>query len=140
MTTIAYRDGLMAADSHVNGDGIRQGSITKIGRNSAGDLIGVCGSASLVQKLLSAFASGDESHEIKEGQGEALIARATGTIEFWDYHGHYQLGARYAATGSGFQIALGAMAFGASAEQAVTCAAQHDTSTGGLIHTLRLEV
>ena len=46
----------------------------------------------------------------------------------------------FTALGSGFEIALGAMAFGASARQAVELAAQFDVYTGGKITEIQCSV
>lgn len=132
MTTIAFRDGVMAADTQISGEGLRQGHLVKVGRNREGHLIGACGPASYITRLLNWFQQENGQFEKKDGDGEAIIARPQ-HVEFLDIHGTHILEADYFATGSGFQLALGAMAHGASAEDAVRAAMKHDSSTGGRI-------
>jgi ATP-dependent protease HslVU (ClpYQ) peptidase subunit len=48
--------------------------------------------------------------------------------------------ADYAAIGSGGMFAMGAMAHGATAEEAVAAAALHDKNTGGNIQSLHHSV
>lgn len=139
MTTIAVRDGTMAADTQISGDGLFQGHLGKIGRNPEGHLIGACGPASFIVRLLAWFAASDgQAFEKKEGDGEALILRPSG-VQFMDIYGVHEIEAPYFASGSGFQLALGAMAHGASAEDAVKAAMAHDNSTGGRITVEKLQ-
>ena len=53
--------------------------------------------------------------------------------------GWHEARADYAAEGSGREVAMGAMAMGASAEQAAKIASDLIVDCGGEIHVLRLE-
>lgn len=58
-------------------------------------------------------------------------------ILVWQAPGWVIINAPYFATGSGAEYATGAMAHGATAEEAVRAAMLHDTNSGGEITVLR---
>lgn len=148
MTTIAYRDGVLAADSLVCGDNTRWGAKTKIVRARCGIMGGASGDASAAAHYLEWV----ESLE-KEPQPEAapdtthgvdgLLISRDGSV--WCWTGGMSLfrmelpeGETFTAIGSGAKLAMGAMAMGASAERAVEIAIKYDIYTGGRITTLAL--
>lgn len=55
----------------------------------------------------------------------------------WGPRGWERSRAKYLALGSGSEYAMGAMSMGATAEQAVAVAIEHDTGSGGEIMVLR---
>lgn len=55
----------------------------------------------------------------------------------FNHDGPSEMRAPFYADGSGWEIALGAMAAGATAEEAVHIASRYDTKTGGSVTTLR---
>lgn len=142
MTTIAYRDGVMAADTLVTSNGKRDGQKIKIARNAAGDLAGAAGNSAVCQQFLEWFSSGEkhEPPEFDEELGNGLIVRADGTIELYMKHGVSKSTADFYSLGSGYQIALGAMSMGATAEIAVRKAMEFDTESGGNVTVLKHEV
>lgn len=137
MTTIAYRAGLLAADSQATGGGIKDCSIVKLARNERGDLCAAAGDAGFISRFLGWFIGG-EKHDVPDrGDGnEGVIIRADGSITGFDKGGDYLVIAPYYAVGSGRQLALGAMAAGATAAQAVEAAIKHDVYSGGPVSTL----
>ena len=141
MTTIAYRDGVLAADTRVSTGGIMDCEIIKIARNSDGDLAGASGDAGFSAEFLRWFLGGEKQNtpvpKKENNPYEGLIFRSSGEINVFDEGGVCQVTAPYYASGSGVCIALGAMAYGADAEQAVRMAMKHDVSTGGEITVLR---
>jgi len=139
MTTIAYRDGVIAADSQCDSGDFRDCTAIKVARNDRGDLCGAAGDLPTAQRVLAWFEAGEKGDEPRyrkeEANGEGFIVRRDGSIEIMDDGGHYTIKASYYATGSGRKFALGAMAAGATAEQAVEAAMKHDIYTGGEIVT-----
>ena len=142
MTTLAYKNGFLAADRLVTPD---RGLCTKIGRNPNGDIAGICGSLALGQKWMRAFVSdADELPSLvsvngKDEHGYALIIRkSTGAVEFMEPDGLVHFEAPFYAYGSGSHYALAAMEAGASAKRAVEIAAKYDPTTGPDVEVLRL--
>lgn len=138
MTTIAYRDGVLAADTLICESDRRVGRVVKIMRR-AGILAGVAGCLAHMQAFHSWFMGGmiGEPPAMKTGErtSDAIIVhdgRILGLGELgWDV-----MKANYYAIGSGAGVALGAMASGATAEQAVQAAIELDVWSGGDITVL----
>ncbi|MER9176345.1 peptidase S14 [Mesorhizobium sp. M0955] len=150
MTTIAYKDGILAADSRAySGDKMPMGFKTKIHRLKGGYLVGA--SSRDVGKT-DAFIDWCRNHVNKGrhpgNQGnavdievQAILVDPEGQVYYW-----YQLRCfsgplkdEFFAIGSGDQFAYGAMKAGASAEEAVRIATECDPWSGGPIVTLKLE-
>lgn len=142
MTTIVYRDGIMAADTAVFDRGTYCGKATKIWRNSAGWLFGGAGALGDIAIYRDWFMAGmtGETPKFEENRSEGLAVDPEGRM-FW--HGtesrHVQIEGPYAAIGTGFQIALGALYMGATAEQAVEMACDLDAITRRPTTILRLK-
>lgn len=147
MTTIAYRDGIIAADLQ-SGNGNRGGTMHKIGRDKIGSLIGGCGDAPMVYQLVRWFVEGRQNPMPpvygKFGNDDydvhAFIIDPDKRTYRVEPAGVFEIMAEYLAMGSGSAYALGAMAAGADARKAVECATLHDIHTGMGIETLDLGV
>lgn len=145
MTTIAYRAGIIAADSYCTSDNVFVGSIRKVARNEQGWLGGASGNVVFTSKWLDWFVSDFEESSMptpeKNGpnscDGLALMVGPKGTIRVVEDKGFYDLQADYYAIGSGTDFAFGALAHGATAEEAVAAAIVHDRYSGGPITVLR---
>lgn len=144
MTTIAYRDGVMAADSLVTGHGIRMGSLAKVIRAKDGTLAGAAGntldSAKLLTwvRLMGAECRDNDVPPTEDKDTSLLIAYPDGIVEWIGAHdGRVAVDAGFHAIGSGGEIAIGAMAFGATAEQAVEIACRFDVWSGGPVQVER---
>lgn len=146
MTTVAYRKGILAADSKTTADGTSVCRATKI-RKVDGCLIGGCGNLDLVHWFLKNFKIDVLTGKIKlaitineKDEFEGIIVDPKGKVFYYsekclvtpvkDY-GYYSIG-------SGSTIALGAMYAGANAREAVMAAIKFDIHTGGPIKTVRL--
>ena len=152
MTTIAYRDGVMAADRGVTMGQMFYGRETKIHR-VAGLLVGIAGSNALslsFLRFLKVSPKPDmlELPKLQADKEDCLVAlsidNSTNGIGFWWTTDAGQLivdyiHAEYLAAGSGKEIATGAFAQGATAEEAVECAIKHNIYTEGPIDTLMFE-
>lgn len=147
MTTITYRDGVMAGDGRAFGfDKMSVGEKTKVFRLSDGTLIGVSTSALGIPKAVRDWVErGMDSSAIPVPRDkdkfdfEALIVRANGEAELLD--GNWLPGdpvkADYYAIGSGKQFAMAALVLGKSAKESVEVAAQLDVWTGGSVSTVK---
>lgn len=149
MTTIAYRDGILAADSLVSGEMVRWGSTTKLAKAPCGWIGAACGDAGAasefmwwvesqsIEPFMPPFFSAPEFKSPVDVDG--LLIDGSGKIWCWAGRPRFfHLDADFTAIGSGSKIAMGAMAMGATAEQSVAVAAQFDVYTGGKIETLSI--
>ncbi len=140
MTTIAYRNGVLAADTSLSTGGCMNGRVAKIAARG-GDLAGVAGSAAFGAAFLKWFSNGEEGDP---PQGEAhddsfdrgVVFRESGVVEVYEPLGRFDVECDYYAFGSGRSEALGAMFAGADAETAVRAAIQHDANTAGEVMVL----
>lgn len=144
MTVIAYRDGVLAADTQATlGHSQRGASVCKV-RKRGTVLAAAAGDARGAIKFLDWFAAGlpaeaapDMGAEDKDAQGYVFPPGGpilTFTRRGWSYYR-----AEYDAFGCGCDYAIGAMAHGASAIEAVRAALKHECLAGGEITVLRHE-
>lgn len=150
MTTICYRDGVLAADSRAySGDKMPIGIKKKLHRLSNGALLA---SSSRVVGNTDAFAAWcqaaiDEKRCLPDVAApedydiQGLLIWTDGKIYYWNDSRSWAgpLEAEFFAIGSGEQFAYGAMMAGASAEEAVRIACACDPWTDGPVRTLRFE-
>lgn len=143
MTTIAYRDDVLAGDTQITCGGTIDGWVQKVFRK--GQLLygatGASGPSNAFHSWVEGGMVGD-APIMKVGDAEAngFLFPGNGRVA-WRYNDTWTTHhAPYFAYGSGAELALGAMIAGASAEEAVSAAALRDTNTGGAITVLRREV
>lgn len=141
MTTIAYRDGVLAADTAVCQGGLMLGSMIKIVRGKNGDLAGSVGDAVFNWAFSTWFLGGEEGPAPEAKQEDSfdrgVIFRKSGLIDLFEPRGWFQASAPYFAFGSGREVALGAMFAGADAAVAVEAAIEFDPHSGGTVTVLR---
>lgn len=143
MTTIAYRDGVLAADTQITCGSTIDGWTQKAFRK--GQLLfattGCSGRGDAFLAWVRSGMKGDapEMKGEKEDDEEANgFLFPGGDRVVWRYRNVWASHrAPFFAYGSGADIAIGAMLAGATAEEAVRCAAERDTATGGEITVLR---
>lgn len=135
----------MAGDTLVATErGLRIGYGPKIVRTPAGALVGVCGDAEPCAAFLKW--AGERSPRglstvILEEDFEAIMVGPDGRVAYYGVNGVADfLSAPFHAIGNGREIAIGAMAMGASAERAVEIAIEHNINCGGEVTMLRLGV
>lgn len=141
MTTIVYRDGVMAGDSQVTAYHTITGHQRKIHRVK-GHLIGCCGRASEVKAFLDWFEKGWRKEDKPKNIDDfsAITVNENGDVHRWDENLiPYSKNEAYVVIGAGSDIAIGALAQGATAGEAVQAAIEHDVFTGGEVHTLKLK-
>lgn len=135
MTTIAWRGGVLAADSQVNmGSGARHGLTNKIGRTRDGYLWGWSGDAHRKE----AFALWAEKRvadppAFDHKENCAVLIDPNGTVREWLGDGWFTCEGGFEAWGSGTDFALAAMEMGAHAQRAVEVACKFDVHSGGPI-------
>lgn len=143
MTTIAMRDGVIAADSGTTAGGIYVGAMRKITRLADGRLLAATGSIGdgrAVDSWLNAGGDPDKKPKIDDDGYDALCLSPDGSA--WRIDSSltfFQLDAPFHAVGSGFELALGAMAHGATAAEAVKIACRLDTRSREPIHVEALD-
>jgi hypothetical protein len=137
MTTIAYRDGVMAGDSGNNFSNVIYRSALKVARGPDGSLHGITGGAGEAGEYLRWVIAGmvgdppkPEATNPQEGRSSfvVLIALPSGLVRLWTAYGmedHHNI--PFMAAGAGSEIAIGAMAAGASAERAVEIVAEYSS-------------
>jgi ATP-dependent protease HslVU (ClpYQ) peptidase subunit len=140
MTTIAYRDGVLAADSLVTlGHTKVHGSYQKI-RRIGSYLVGTVGSVADCQAFMEWLKRGDDTHPPRKGEYSALVIDPRGKVRELENGSVLPSprGAKFFALGSGGTFALAAMYAGATATEAVKIAAKIDTNTGLPVKTLKI--
>lgn len=135
MTTVAYRAGVLAADSLCTG--AYKHPMKKLYPIDGG-FVGVAGSLSTSLLVVDWLQGGDKPDLSNDSDFEALIIR-DGKVFYLD-NGlrEIPLQGPYHAVGSGMDYAMGAMAMGATAEEAVKVARKFDNKTGGAIKKVTL--
>jgi ATP-dependent protease HslVU (ClpYQ) peptidase subunit len=140
MTTIAYKDGVIAYDGRVTAGGtIVYDDFDKLRERDGVFFLGT-GASSEINELVGAY-FGEEV--VGDCGAEALVVHDGAVTLIGYYEG--KLGKtpllldRPYAIGSGTDHAFTALDMGASAYQAIEMAAKRDTGTGGLIRTLTIK-
>jgi 20S proteasome alpha/beta subunit len=143
MTTICYKGGVMAADKQATSSGCKHGKMTKIFKIN-GHLIGCAGDGHACMEMIRWFTDGakpDEFPDIQkdEDNGMLMVVTPEGKIQFYEKSFlPVQYENDFAAMGSGRDFALGAMASGLGAVQAVEVAISFDIYSGNGVDWLPL--
>jgi hypothetical protein len=142
MTTVVYRDGVLASDTAVFDRGCYCGEATKITRGPDGTIGGCAGALAVLSRFLGWIESGCEGEppSIPENEdSECLWVTPDGLVWWLGPNSRpTTLQGKYFAIGSGFRIAVGALAMDATAIRAVEVCADLDSSTRRPIQTLTL--
>lgn len=139
MTTIAYRNGVMAADTLITSGPMRAGQCIKVGRAPDGTMGGCAGSLAASSELLAWLHAGAEGSPPKtDDDVDGIVVRPDRSIFYWSGKVLSPVAAEFVAFGSGERYAMGAMAAGADAHRAVEVAIELDTASGGEITVVRL--
>ena len=149
MTTIAYRDGIMASDSGSWAGEARHGWARKLARGPDGTLYGCAGNAAQADgflKWVDAGCQGDHPKADREGQDGressfiVLAVTPGGPIRLITARGEEcYTDAPYYAIGAASATAFGALFMGATAEQALKAASEHGSGAFGKIKTVNFE-
>lgn len=150
MSTIAYRDGVIAGDSIMTWCDQLSDGIEKVGRTE-NYLFGYAGRYNFMRPIYEWVAHldkqgvhpedfykhQDEMPDLPDGgsAGNAIIVNRDGEIFMVSFDGFAgRIFRDYDAVGSGSDYAIGALLHGASAEEAVSLASVVDAHSGGRIH------
>jgi ATP-dependent protease HslVU (ClpYQ) peptidase subunit len=141
VTTIVYRDRVLAADRQITFGNVCDAEMSKIGKRiEDGTIFGVTGMSLDAYKLLQWALNGayPSDRPTLSDNCNMLEIRRDQTMWLHMKEGSIPISAPYYACGSGAEIALGALAMGATAVQAVHIAADHDAYTNHNVEILRL--
>jgi hypothetical protein len=144
LTTIAYRDGVLAGDRRATDDGtIMPGRFRKVYKNKQGWLYGACGDSGPCEHLNRFMHSCPEGLPFDArwpaGKYSALVVSPDGHLFIVEKGFIEQLyDQEFYAMGSGTTPALGAMYMGADAIQAVKIAIEIDSKSGGGVDAVSL--
>lgn len=150
MTTIAYKDGMMAGDTKINGGKIDTFAFMKKVIKIDGCLIGATGNIDIIQWFFKNFRGSwvtrnyVSTHSLnlngKDDVFEALVVTPKKKIFLFEEKMFpVEVGTvGYIAIGSGADVATGALYMGASPLQAVAAAIRHDIYTGGRAQKISL--
>lgn len=134
MTTIAYKQGVLAGDTMVSFGGTKcPGEQRKVHRLRNGCLFGWAGLLEQAAVLRKAVEAGERDNPPKLKDLHALLVEPDGKV--WMYEGVNWFPSKqpYSAYGTGHDFALAVMAFGGSAKDAVRVAIKLDKSSGGRV-------
>lgn len=140
MSTIAYKDGCMAADRKLSADGVLSGEVNKV-EIIEGQIVAWCGDIQDFIAFKEWFCDGckHDDRPTIDSFG-ALSVDSSGNVKTYDNKCRsYQVKAPFHVNGSGHAIAVGAMAAGASAEEAVRIACVYDCNSGCGVDVITLE-
>jgi hypothetical protein len=139
MTTIAFANGVLAADSLTSFGEIRGGINTKIAKRGS-ILAAAAGTTALCQAFMDWFRAGmngdPPAMKLDDFTAWGVLFYADDGIASLNEAGWERCRTPLWTNGSGGEIALGAMGAGKSPEEAVRIAARFDKSTGGEITVL----
>jgi hypothetical protein len=148
MTTIVYRDGIMAADSwmHSGRDARRPDRVRKIIRLPHGGLFAGAGDAGIFNALerWCREANFEANPDMQQPpppeipECDAWWVQPDGAWWYFTGKGYRLVDAPFGAIGSGTEAALAACYMGASAEEAVRIACLIDPFSGGGIQVQKL--
>lgn len=143
MTTIAYKDGVLAADTRCTiDDVIDQSEHKKVFHLKNGALVGLAGDLGVITAVLKKLRRDPDDFEVikvEKKELNAIYVRADGKVFEKDSNGWIPVTAKYAATGSGYLAALVAMRCGKSAREAIKIAIEFDKNTGGKVRSVKLK-
>lgn len=151
MTTIAYRAGIMAADSGAWLSNVAYRTANKLAVGPDGSLHGVTGGQGECETYLQWVRGGMAGEAPKpEPAGDAgdnrssflaLVISPAGDLSVWTAHGHELHGRpEFFALGAGSEMAIGALAAGATAEEAVAIVAEHSEYARTPVRTISRSV
>jgi 20S proteasome alpha/beta subunit len=145
VTTVVYKDGVMASDSRiVEGGSIFPGKQQKVFKLPDGTLFGFCGEVSVALEMLAYMTDDDDEDNCPTWRGsDTQVIHVESPTKLWNYEGHAGVWipcrTPYIAIGSGAPYAYGAMAAGrVSAAEAVKIAMKFDPNSGGPVRVVKL--
>jgi hypothetical protein len=134
VTTIAYRDGILAADTRESDNGwIVNDHAAKLRPLPDGSVVALAGNRGEVEHAVAELALGADRLALQTGS-YVIRLYADGKLRVYEGPGQYDLSADdYYAWGAGWPLAMAAMYAGADAERAVAIASRIEGMTGGRV-------
>jgi ATP-dependent protease HslVU (ClpYQ) peptidase subunit len=140
VTTIAYRDGILASDSRLTyEDTVATDKCSKLWRLPDGTLYSFAGSNDTGLEMLDNLMKGRDEEVKAESDFTAIRILPKGKIYINEGSAWYRWPQNYIAIGSGGKYAAVALRCGLSAPAAVKQAIKSDVHSGGKVQQLRLE-
>ena len=137
MTVIAFKSGVLAADTMICAGNSIIGYCPKIVKNKKGNMAGVAGNLDFAAEFIQWFMAGEKGappsnkDATNTYHGDAIVIHKNGNVFVHERQCLVQVMGQYYAIGSGSPEALGAMHAGADAIGAVKAAIAHDIKCGG---------
>lgn len=132
MTIIAVKDGILAADTGVFAGGLISGTARKwapVPEHKGGGFVAGSGSLAKAQRAITEMAGDNQCDP--EADAMIWLDSSGRVLEKYGEDDWLEYDAPFHAIGSGAEVALGAMAAGASAKEAVKIAIQLCVECGG---------
>lgn len=144
MTTIVFRDGILAADGRITqNETIVGDNFTKIHVLADGGAVAMCGRPDEcvpIIEWLKAVAAGEQAGPQPDVESSTLLhINGDGVVRLLNDRHWIEIDEPFIAAGSGSSAALGALHAGASAIEAVTAAIKTDPYSGGQVRAVTLE-
>lgn len=143
MTTIAFRDGIIASDGLATyGDSKVPADMRKLFCLTDGSVAGVSGSEGLWRRVLAWIESDrvePQPSATDDNRYTVAVLKPNGDVEIFEDGYHFIEPSDFMAYGSGQAAALGALHAGCSAEEAVRIATLVDKNSGGTVRAIKVE-
>jgi len=148
MTTIAYKNGSLCCDSLISQNSVRVGAMQKIFQTEefaygCAGAAGICTEFNAFMQKQGTIQGYHEKYGKEYGKDETnlsvlMINKSTKELTHYSYGTNATtFTAEYSAIGSGVEIALGVMACGKSAREAIKVAIKLDCLSGGKIQEIK---
>jgi hypothetical protein len=142
MTTIAYRDGVLAGDTMTHINKMKAGFNTRKVFRLPGGAVGYAGDVDAGEFFVSVIKAdfkenGELSFPKIKLKGVTAIIAVPGTFHLWE-GGWVSTAMPYFAIGHGMNWAIAAMDAGATAREAVAVSIKRDLYTGGKVQSINV--
>lgn len=133
MTTICAKDGIIASDTRMTGGSYMTEGLKKVFQ--VGDeWIGLAGEVCKFPEFIDWYRGDTDEKPDIDGM-EVMVMHKSGELSIFEGKCVAIPVGKMGAIGSGTQFAMGAMAFGATAKEAIKVAAKFDEHTGKRVKT-----
>jgi hypothetical protein len=141
VTTVAYRWGVLAADSRMmNGGWKHRYAAEKLFRLPDGGVAAVTGTYAEAVAFVTWLQGGEVGDKPSISESTVIRLRKNGTLTIYEGNASFNVTTEFGAWGSGSPAANAAMYMGADAAKAVEIAALLDDCTGGEVFTMKCEI
>lgn len=132
MTTIAYKDGVVAVDTMSTcGGWIDSHNVRKLHRLPDGSIAACTGAFAKGMQLIDWIKNGEQGGQPDIGASSSVVRFFRDRQRVYEFGHYFELNESLIAFGSGSPVAKGVMLSGATPEQAVRIVMEIDPNTGG---------